>query len=251
MARSHALCCRRAVSRRILFIGDSYIRHAFSAFLSTLSTDYEFGGLADEAHTYPHCAGEGQYNVRCHGLVPENATLCNGSVFAELRYGAWPIWTERDTRYDTLVWGAGNHPPNLDYVLRPGVNNASYIVHAIVEPTCSRTGKYHISWLPKHDAASSPRVFWLATHCRLDIKFPDEVEDRILSYNHAMSRALDDLCGVPTIDTLDMTCALVHQLPVDAANMTWDSAHWARAVNLLKAQRLLWEITRPGYGRFP
>ena len=52
-----------------------------------------------------------------------------------------------------------------------------------------------------------------------------------------------EICGFPSIDVFNFTHALVHQLPTDAANMTWDGQHWARSVNVIKAQHILYSIT--------
>ena len=46
------------------------------------------------------------------------------------------------------------------------------------------------------------------------------------------NKAAQEICGGDVVDLFDFTYKLISDLPQEAANMTWDNMHWARAVNV-------------------
>lgn len=69
----------------------------------------------------------------------------------------------------------------------------------------------------------------------------DESEATMREYNRDSLQAIRRSCGdVKGIDVFDMTSRLVHAFPDEAQQMTHDACHWSRAVNILKAQIILY-----------
>jgi hypothetical protein len=227
---------------KIVFVGDSFTRHLFEAFVLILTQDYKFGALKPEGRNVPECADDGQFEEKqCRHFVNFNQVLCGGSVTADLDYGAWPPLTPSHSSYDLAFWSCGAHPVNYDYNTRYGVNDAAVVKTAIFEPLCR--GDAALPWLK----AGKPKVIWLLQHCRLRPKFPDEREEVVARYNKEAPPALKEVCGFPD-DPIDFsfTCDLVHKLSEEANRMTWDGVHWSRAANLIKAQMLLERIALIG-----
>jgi hypothetical protein len=153
------------------------------------------------------------------------------------------------TDYDVVIWSAGNHPTNDDIVTRHGVHNATIVEKEIFGPTCVNNPE--LPWLPlspDNSAANKwhhPRLFWMSMHVRRTALSPDEDEVSMVAYSQDSLQAIKRTCGqaVESIDVINMTRSLVHDLEADAKRMTWDGAHWSRAVNLVKAQIILQAIT--------
>lgn len=206
-----------------------------------LSANYEFGALDEEGQLRSDCRGDGQFEEKvCRAHVRHRSRECNDTVSVTLRYGPWPLLENEDEAYDVIFWGAGAHPvpPDIDYSTRYGVFSSDAVWERVIQPTCVMRP---FLWLPVKKSWR-PQVFWLATHARLKVRFPDEQNDHIQEYNTGMSNLLRNRCGIPSLDVFGMTSKLVTSLPDDARNMTWDGAHWSRSVNLLKAQLALYAI---------
>lgn len=126
------------------------------------------------------------------------------------------------------------------------MNDIEVVEKVMFENDC---GSGHITWLPLSEnateAARAPRLFWLLPHQRLADPSPesgsDETRDMVRTYAKASIPAIHRQCGkgVGIIDAFNVTQALVDALPAEAKDMTWDGAHWGRAVNLIKAQLIL------------
>lgn len=232
--------------RRIFFVGDSFMRHAWQVFLMLLSEDFEFGGTQGGAA----CAGPMQLEEKsCRTAAPYQSNgLCGGSVTGQLYYGAWPLlgkdaienWKTLDGNGTVIVWSIGAHPTAGNYETRAGVNNASDFFKHAVEPVCDAE-PHPLHFMPQTRGVQ-PRVLWLSQHCRVRWTWPDETNERILDFNARVTASLLEHCHVETIDTSESTCALVRQRPDDAKNMTWDGVHWQIAVNVLKVVSLLHKL---------
>ena len=224
--------------RRIAFVGDSYMRHTFQAFLLVLSTDYEYGTMDASGRSKPECAGEGQFEEKqCRMHLPHTAEMCGGAVSLNLTYTAWPRLTDVYANFDVVFYSAGNHALASDGS-RYGLLNASAVQREIFVPLCVTQRP---AWLT--NPGTRPKVYWLTLHARLLARFNDEAQALIQKYNFEISQIVDKLCGFPIIDFFTFTDTLIRQLPGEAENMTWDGMHWSRSVNLIKAQALLRTIS--------
>jgi hypothetical protein len=232
--------CTLLAGKKLLFIGDSFLRHAYVATALLLSGDYQKGALRP-AHD-PACEYDGQFEEKvCRGQLSYSISVCDNSVSLALNYAAWPTISKRDTnRYDFIIWGAGNHPVNGDYDSRYGVLNASIVGSDKLEPTCQ----------PLADTAVA-KLFWLDIHARFDSIYspskvaPDERIEHLYQYHADMPNALLTRCRIPSsrfISPWNATLDLVTNFRSDAENMTYDQMHWGMEVNLLKAGQIIQAI---------
>lgn len=219
--------CAILAGKRILFVGDSFVRHAFVAFVLWLSDDYTAGALQS-----PHdidCEGPGQFTEKkCREQLKDTVQVCRGQVSLTIRNGKWPTMLADDiSNNDYVVWGGGNHPVEGAYKARLGVNNAKVIQKYIITPTCRA--------MPR-GAATGAKVVWLNTHARLTNRHKDETRHVLQAYHDGMPAVLAKKCNITKIASVwDLTTALVDYHADDAAQMTWDGAHWGGVVNLYKA----------------
>jgi len=93
---------------RVLFVGDSNVRHAYQAFAMSLSGDYDRGGVRQDAPA--NCAGNGQFEQwPCRREVP-SFDACGGSVRLELEWRQNDHWymlqgsQHSRSRADVIVW---------------------------------------------------------------------------------------------------------------------------------------------------
>jgi hypothetical protein len=100
--------CNALKSKRVLFCGDSYVRHAYEGLVLLLSGDYETGAIKND----PACAGEALFGEKdCQLKVPPHFEICG--VRIELRYNAQ--LNIDDHVYDWVVWGTQTEEP-LDHL---------------------------------------------------------------------------------------------------------------------------------------
>jgi hypothetical protein len=218
----------------MVFVGDSFVRHAYEGLLLVLSGNYEWGAMVEEGREKPECHGEGQFEERtCRHFVAHNKQVCNNEVVLQLVYGAWPTITIQmlDT-YDLVLWGAGSHPVDGNYQTRYGVLNATVVRDHVLVPICSSLSSVIA-------IRRSKSVLWLGIHMRLAARHEDEAEKEIVRYNREMNVFLANLCNIEFIDFYQMTKSLALFLAEEAVKMTWDSAHWGRAVNIIKARKII------------
>lgn len=248
-----SVACARLIDaniRKLLFIGDSYVRHAYEGMLLMLSGDFSKGalipGTTDE---YPDCLDDGQFEeLKCRHHVKTNDTLCGGLVTVALKYGAAPAPDEGDSEWDAIVWGVGNHLVDGNYTTRLGINDAAAYSEHMFQKLCHRdTG---LSYLRHHDrrehrlhALNAPKVFWLTSHSRPAARFTDEDDGTVYRYVVESSRHLWHFCGISAIDTYTLTSNLVRFFPEEAKQLSWDGTHWSRAINLLKAVLVLHAVS--------
>ena len=241
--------------RNIAFVGDSYVRHTFEGLALVLSNDYEMGVLNAEGRQDSECHNEGQFDEKkCREYVMHSITTCNKKVNLHLFEGAWPRITQQHGNFDAIIWGGGNHPiDEVSYSTRWGIHDAGQVERHVFEPTCNESS---ISWLPipqideknkKSALRTVPRLFWLSVHARLSGE-GDESEVAMKLYSQDSLHAIQRACGnVDGIDVFEMTQKLVHDIPEEAKLMTFDSSHWSRAVNVVKAQIVLYSLLQRQY----
>ena len=178
-----------------------------------------------------------------------------------------------DARVDLIVWGGGNHPVmarasgrdgvEMAEVGRVGVNDAAVVIDKIFKPVCKDS-----AWmlrdvrLANGTAARMHRIYWQVPHYRFKPEYEDENVTLMDEYSAKTSAYLNQNCrcslletvwrltlvvgsGMPTYDARYFTGRMIETLTAsELETMKRDSAHWLRAVNVIKAQILLNQLAR-------
>jgi len=223
---------------RIQFIGDSYIRHAYEAFVNLLTDDFERGAYDESMNVPNECFGEGQFEEKtCRLLIAHQHYVCNG-IDISLKTSSSGWFVLDDPHPDIIIWGFGNHPVDGNYDTRYGIHDVKAVTNHIVVPVCN--DPYIRSAMNKRKI----HLFSLLGHSRLNFYFNDEEESVVGRFNKGICQSLLDNCNISSIDIYTPTFSLTQGLATEAKNMTWDGAHWSRAVNVLKANYILHAIER-------
>ena len=195
---------------KMIFIGDSYIRHIFQGFNINLSGNYINGGTRSNNI---NCLNHGQFREKAYGCSNTffNATLCNGKVKLVLNQRQnvsidlgrlLPVHTSSP---GTIVfYSVGNHPLYRGRK-RYGVHNASHTTPVLYKNYCNPKIKKTNTF-----TNGLKNVQWISTHRRLFGYFPDESDTRIKQFNTDMKTYIQHNC--PTmgdIDVYNMTDALL------------------------------------------
>jgi hypothetical protein len=222
---------------RVLFVGDSNVRHAYQAFAMSLSGDYERGGVGRNAPQ--RCTGNGQFEqMPCRREVP-SFDACGGSVKLELEWRQNDHWymlhpeAHSRSRADVIVWyTVPPHSPALGGDIAHGRArkhygncSASALENVVLSRVCTPEMLQKL-----------PPVLVISPHLPLHDTDPSTLE----AYSQRSAQMLRDQCGFVPVDVFSLTSALVRTLPREEANaLTHDGGHWSRAVSLWKAQMLL------------
>jgi len=235
----------QASIQNVEYVGDSFVRQSYQGLLSVLSGDFERGAVAKESAPTT-CTGNYQFFKPCREHVPMQESRCNASVALTLRYNYWPVVVAKDSRFDLVVWGGGNHRlvPNS----RLGINDAGAVIDTKLKAVCTADA----SWLMRKvkfvngTSARMPRVFWQIPHFRPNLTYFDEAPERMDNYSAITSAYLNSHCrGMPTLDVRFFTRRMVATLSAEELDeMHLDEAHWLRVVNVIKAQLLLNQLAR-------
>ena len=232
--------CDILAGKTILFVGDSFVRSAFVATALLLSGDYQKGALNND---HDHiCEYGGQFEEKgCRLQLEFTRSVCGGAVALRHKYQAWPTITQQElNEVDYVIWGAGNHPVNLNYSTRYGVLNASIVGSEKLAHTCKDLADSQLQkifWLDPHARLNSISLPWLAT--------PDEQINRLYRFHTEMPGQLFLHCKIPRarfISSWNATFDLIKNFRKDAKNMTYDGVHWGMSVNLLKADQIIQAI---------
>ncbi len=225
--------------QHVSFVGDSYMRQIFAGAVITFSADYEAGALLPHADG---CRRERQFEDRdCRHLLKKSAEVCDNTV--QMTYtdttslSSWIATTPDDlancTQSGLLLMSFGNHPTLPDYVTRTGVNSVVHIRQELLSLVCDIS-----------IASTSCNIWWISTHQRLNNLGSqlDEEHDIVRSFNVGMRLFFEsNRCGpMHFVDVFNMTDGLLAH--PDAADLTYDGAHWGMTVNLLKVQILLSDL---------
>jgi hypothetical protein len=220
--------------KKIFFVGDSFVRHAYEAFLNILTGNFLTGAYDFNTQVPLMCHADGQFEEStCRHYVSGGKLVCDDSIEVSLSYGAWPrISYLLPQRPDIIVWGVGNHPIDGNYSTRHGVYNASVVSSEVLLPMC------HDELI--RDMLRKTKVLWLLQHFRLIDFHEDESVESVRTYNLQTCKVMRDQCAIKSVDVWTPTF-LLSQMKV-AKNLTWDGVHWSRTVNILKAHIILSEI---------
>lgn len=223
--------CSLLQNKRLLFCGDSYVRHAYEGLALILTGDYSNGAIPHD----PECADEAQFEEKvCRLRVPHQIHACG--VELHLRYDAWCEISPVDaTHYDAIIWGFGNHPVNGDYGTFYGVHDAAVVRSSKLERLCNAAD---------FRASTGPKTVFLNNHCRQDDalmhqQHPHSTNARVRQFVLSTTAHLHDICNITRyIDTYNMTRQLIDLDPIGARLLTYDGVHWGRLVNVVKGWML-------------
>jgi hypothetical protein len=105
---------------KILFAGDSFVRHAYQSTAILLAGNFRDGGI--QCNENCNCQRECQYGRQfsekyCRFYVASSGQdWCGGNVKLILKEGRVVVPSESDVRgHDIVVWGLGNHPYDSNY----------------------------------------------------------------------------------------------------------------------------------------
>ena len=218
---------------RLMFFGDSYMRHIYIAMLLTLSNNYRNAGLS---RPNENCEYSKQFDEKeCRSMLKLSSTVCNSKL--RLMYSFDIPGSNICNPSQLSFLSVGNHPVDYNYNTRHGVNNATIYATKFKHTELCRT------LVTKHNFNISMQCpfFWVSTHARFKGS-NDERMEQIKAYNEDMRAFFSDPshCGsVKYIDVYNMTASLLSNMYEDAKLLTHDGAHWSIEVNLIKAQILL------------
>ena len=109
--------------KRIYFVGDSFIRHIYQAFLLLFSGDYESGSLNNKQLS--RCKGNAQFAEKvCSGITAVSKlyrSACYGEQKIDLafldvfNFKFTPDKFPLSDSESLLIWSEGSHPPLFNY----------------------------------------------------------------------------------------------------------------------------------------
>lgn len=259
---------REAGAQRVLFYGESTARHAFWGIVLLLTN----GLLAPQPAGYPDdCEWAAEIGVSMrmgcrHELDNINVKVCDGAV--ELRFHQFfspprlPLIVELQ-EYDFVIWGWQGHAAHITRSYqRLGVNNATMLGESLQE---------HCRTNPRYASLASDRIILLNNHPRFSwqlMKTEGECPDAVAKYHSELPLVWRRECNVTRVaSSWDAVLALVQTSGTDwwltappgsavgAINdtslasswwrkMTVDGVHWGTAINLMKADAIVEQISR-------
>lgn len=244
--------------KHILFVGDSYMRHVYVAFMLSLKHNYQDGAL-----NTPHdmkCDFEGQFEEKvCRLQLMFRSALCNGLVHIALKYGAFVFPTLSDLEgNDLVIWSFGNHPIAVkDYTFfnisqeeeltarsNGSQQNNSTFYRETVLPVICPTAPSDLR------ALMALKVVYVNTHPQGWNYLPNvtrhsffQTTPYLLHYHQDLPPLLQAMCGVLHQVSVWKEVELLVATPgVQWESLTYDFVHWKLMVNLMKVQKLLLEI---------
>ena len=227
---------------RVMFFGDSYMRHIYIAMLLTLSNNYRNAALS---RPIENCEYSKQFDEKeCRSILKLSSTVCNSKL--RLQYSSDIPNSNICVPSQLSFWSVGNHPVDYNYNTRHGVNNATAYSNKFKHiELCKTLVRKHTTTTNSNvqptDIHSQCLLFWVSTHARFK-GANDERKEVIKAYNEGMRAFFADPahCGsVRYIDVFNMTASLLRDMYEDAKLLTHDGAHWSIEVNVIKAQILL------------
>jgi hypothetical protein len=216
---------------RITFVGDSFIRHLYQAFINTLTADYGAPSIPDQHKS--SCQGDSQFlETQMCSLHPiSQFQVCNNQVMLRLIYGTQPI-SDSCLPGEMVLWGIGLHPFPVKFY-----DHVSYQNHIRNAPICRahENRKCKLHWVTPH---------FLPNEARTPADFP---RGSFVKYHHEMERFFQTYpCGksLKYDDMYELTESLMVHVngssSTDANEMANpDGFHYLMNVNLIKTQEIL------------
>ncbi|KAL8592924.1 hypothetical protein ACOMHN_050751 [Nucella lapillus] len=215
--------CRLLNNATIHFIGDSLMRHFFTAFLLTARGIPQTGAFRPDVKNdlRKMCSGLYMFSEKtCRLWVDTDTTICNGSAKVQLK-GLWKIAQAGEIR--DAVLSLGNTTRSLA-VFGIGFHNGFS-----VEPVKTRILQPILQTL-KPSRHTSPHLLWAGVHQfgMLKSALLTKNSNAARAYNKAIQQFLD-LHNVSMFDTFNLTDNV----------MSFDGTHYGYGLNVMKVNIFL------------
>ncbi|XP_025081887.1 uncharacterized protein LOC112556761 isoform X1 [Pomacea canaliculata] len=223
---SHNEICELLDGATLYFIGDSFVRHVFTAFLLAARNNETHGAMGPRTppELQTSCAGLYMFTEKvCRLHVDSDTTVCNERVKVKL---------VDDYRLDSVAAAVHTAIINLSNVSR-SIVFMSFGIHDHFEVEKVRQ-KLLLSLLHKMNSSSSsnPKLVWLAYHSSGLLTsphhYPWQTPENTLRYNHVISEFLS-AWHVPVFDSFNLT----------DGTASFDGGHYGLGINRVKVQILL------------
>ncbi|ESP05618.1 hypothetical protein LOTGIDRAFT_152474 [Lottia gigantea] len=220
---AHELC-DFVKGSKIFFMGDSFIRHIYLAFILLLKDNLFDGAIRPGTYKGLHdsCTGLDMFTEKqCRSLLDQFSTLCNSTVYLYFNEFA-------STKHGTQIQQVMNthaRDPKAYFIVGTGLHDGFKITRTwnkILSPVLN-------FW--KTQGVDTSKFLWHAMHAPGLLKTPfkpSQHRHNVIKYNKAMKKLLTEY-NVPIFETFNLT---------DGVN-SFDGPHYGQGVNLLKAKIIL------------
>ncbi|XP_067678207.1 uncharacterized protein [Haliotis asinina] len=206
----------------ILFVGDSLVRHVYTAMLLVVTGNMKDGAMNDNVPQNVRNACSGMYMFTeklCRLHLKYSVRPCNGTVHLELKYFFAASHGRKLKQIVTKL--------NSKSIILTGIGIHNYFNHTEVQkkfllPTLSYIGNSKRPW---------PQFLWAASHAPGSLKSPKVLSqsyESVKRYNGKMETFLRPW-KVPIFNTCNMTEGV----------MSFDGEHYGLGINVVKANVML------------
>ncbi|PVD36283.1 hypothetical protein C0Q70_03261 [Pomacea canaliculata] len=218
--------CELLDGATLYFLGDSFVRHVFTAFLLAARNNETHGAMGPRTppELQTSCAGLYMFTEKvCRLHVDSDTTVCNKRVKVKLVY---------DYKVESAAAAVHTAIINLTNVSR-SIAFMAFGIHDQFEVEKVRQ-KLLLPLLHKMNSSSSsnPKLVWLAYHApgllTSTLDYPWQKPERILQYNQVMGEFLREW-HVPIFEAFNLTDGIA----------SFDGAHYGLGINRVKVQILL------------
>ncbi|KAK6188541.1 hypothetical protein SNE40_004698 [Patella caerulea] len=223
--RSLDYMCNSLKDVTIYFIGDSFIRHMYTAFLMLITGDMYDGAMATELmspYNHSKCVGMYAFSERdCRGFLQPKAELCHKSLNVEVM--ELPRIDNSDLIFRTIK-KLENRPKSM-VVMGIGIHdnyNSEKTADTLLSPIVTKRLALNQTW---------PKLLWAAPHAPGLLKtprVPEQSHASVIKFNDNIRIYLSQW-NIPIFDSFNLT---------DGVN-SFDGAHYGLGVNLIKAKILI------------
>ncbi|KAK6188517.1 hypothetical protein SNE40_004677 [Patella caerulea] len=222
--RNNTEMCHILNKMKIIFVGDSFIRHVYLAFLLLLRNNTLDGGLNKYVTKDQHdrCVGLYMFTEKeCRGLIDMSPNLCNGNTILYFReYNSLRV----KANISSLIRSVSNQPNTICVVGQGLHDNYDHarIWSQILFPILTHRKSFNLTW---------PKIIWSAPHAPGLLKtprVPEQSYGSVIEFNDNIRTYLSKW-NIPIFDSFNLT---------DGVN-SFDGAHYGLGVNLIKAKILI------------
>ncbi|XP_046565001.1 uncharacterized protein LOC124273741 [Haliotis rubra] len=206
----------------ILFVGDSLVRHVYTAMLLIVTGNMKDGAMNANTpkNVRNECSGMYMFTEKlCRLQLKYSVRACNGTVHLELKYFFAASFGRNLKQMVTNL--------NSKSIIFTGIGIHNHFNHMEVQqkfllPTLSYIGKSKRLW---------PQFLWAASHAPSALKSPKVLTqsyESVKRYNSKMETFLKPW-KVPLFNTFNMTDGM----------MSFDGEHYGLGMNVVKANVIL------------
>ncbi|XP_071099495.1 uncharacterized protein [Haliotis cracherodii] len=208
----------------ITFVGDSLMRHVYTAMLMVLSNNGVDGALkaGTPKDIHKQCTGMYAFTEKvCRAHIERQSTFCDGRVSVNmLEYYHLASATNFHRDFHSFL-----HKNKTVVLVGVGYHDSFDFERVFIEYI------YPVIDMMKKNNALWPKVIWSANHkfgLLKSPKIPRQDNSRVEAFNKFMSEGLGKY-DIPIFDTYNLTSGV----------MSTDGGHFGIGVNVMKVQMLL------------